>query len=191
MEPRFRKNGTRTRLADDRGGILARAWRGDAGRRPFAAAGPRRIDFHPAAVYKSRANGHATGKAPAGSAQHKRRAREQPDDRNMDSPLLPSYAFLIVIGIVLANVATVVVVVITMGEHGGSVFAGAPPMLAGLSCLTLVLCYYKIMLPVEVSFWGSAFLAAMGLWGAWADYTHLADRKKSLGKPRSSQKSTF
>jgi hypothetical protein len=100
----------------------------------------------------------------------------------MNASSLPSYATLVVIAVILANLATAWVVIITMGEHSGQMFAAAPPGLAALSCLLLVFFYYNIVVPIEVSFWGSAFLAAMGLWGAWADYRHLAERRKSIKK---------
>jgi hypothetical protein len=99
---------------------------------------------------------------------------QTPSASEMNASSLPSYATLVLVAIVLVNLATAWVVMLTMGENSGQLFAGAPPGIAALSCLLLILFYYNAMLPIEVSFWGSAFLAVMGLWGAWADYRHLA-----------------
>ena len=101
----------------------------------------------------------------------------------MTASNLPYYANMVVIAIILAILATAWVVVLTTGENGGKLYAGAPAGVAALSGLLLVFFYYNAVLPLEVSFWGSAILAALGLWGAWVDYTHLTDRRKAMAKP--------
>ncbi len=100
----------------------------------------------------------------------------------MNASSLPSYATLVVVAVILLNLATAWVVVLTMGENNGNLFAGAPPGVAALSCLMLVFLYYNAVVAPEVAFWGSAALAALGLWGAWVDYTRLVERRKSVKK---------
>jgi hypothetical protein len=96
----------------------------------------------------------------------------------MTDPSLPSYATLVVFAVILANIATAWVVLMTFGANKGELYAGAPPLVAGLSCLSLALCYYKAIVAVDVSFWASVFFAVMGLWGAWRDYNHLSEHQK-------------
>ncbi|MBK6982432.1 MAG: hypothetical protein IPH30_13670 [Betaproteobacteria bacterium] len=107
----------------------------------------------------------------------------------MEAYTLPTYAYLVVIAVVLANLGTAWILVLTMGENNGSIISGGPPLVAALSVLCLVLSQYNILLPLDVSFWGSAFLAALGLWGAWVDYAHISDRRKILEKARRERKS--
>ncbi len=107
----------------------------------------------------------------------------------MEAYTLPTYAFLVVIAVVLANLGTAWLVMISMGENNGSLISGGPPLVAALSVLCLVLSQYNILLPLDVSFWGSAFLAALGAWGAWVDYAHISDRRKTLEKARRERKS--
>jgi len=97
---------------------------------------------------------------------------------------LPSYAVVVEVLTVLAILGTAWIVVLTMGENSGNVISGGPPLLGALSCLSLVLLHYDVILDREVSFWAAACLGALGLWGAWVDYTHLTDRRKQLEKPR-------
>ncbi len=104
-----------------------------------------------------------------------------------ESPL-PSYAFLIVAVVIMVNLATAWVMMLTMGENNGSLYSGGPPAVAALSCVLLLFCYYKVILPIDFSFWGAAFLAALGLWGAWVDYTHLSDRRKSVERAADARK---
>lgn len=100
----------------------------------------------------------------------------------MNASSLPSYATIVVAAVILANLATAWVVVLTMGANGGQLFSGAPLGVTSLSCLLLVFLYYNMLFPLEVSFWGSAVLAALGLWGAMVDYRHLRDREKPRRK---------
>ena len=102
----------------------------------------------------------------------------------MDASSLPSYAAMVVVAVIAANLATAWLVVLSIGENSGNLADQGPPLLAALSCIALVLCYYKIIFPVELSFWGAAALGALALWGAWVDYTRLSDRRKTLSKSR-------
>ena len=101
----------------------------------------------------------------------------------MDSSL-PSYAAVVLLAVIVANLVTAWLVVLAIGENSGNLFDVGPPWLAAFSCIGLLLCYYKAIFPVELSFWGSAVLGGMGLWGAWVDYTRLADRRKNPEKRR-------
>ena len=101
---------------------------------------------------------------------------------------LSSYAYLVTAFVVIANLGTAWIVVLTMGENKGILASGGPPLLAALSCLALLLLHYNVLLPREVSFWGSAILAALGFWGAWVDYAHLTDRRKTLDEARNKRK---
>lgn len=92
---------------------------------------------------------------------------------------VPSYSYLILAVAVMANLATAWMVMLTMGENKGNLFAPGPPLLAGLSIFSLLLYNYNAIVSQELSFWGTVFMAAMGLWGAWVDYTHLSDRRKA------------
>jgi hypothetical protein len=101
--------------------------------------------------------------------------------KNMD-PSLPSYAGVIAVAVIFGNLATAWLLVLTMGENSGGLADAGPPWVVAISCLLLVLCYYRIIMPVEMSFWGSAIACALGLWGAWVDYTRLVDRRKAIVK---------
>lgn len=106
----------------------------------------------------------------------------------MNPSPLPSYAYLIVGAAVVANLITASMVMITMSMNKSILYDAGPPGVAALSCLALLLFHYNALLPQEVALWGSAFLAAMGLWGAWVDYVHLSDHMKSTAKPRNTDK---
>jgi hypothetical protein len=107
----------------------------------------------------------------------------------MNDSALPAFAITIVVMVIAMNLATAWVTALTMSENNGGLFAAGPPVLAALSCLSLCLCYYRILLPIDVSFWAAVFLAVMGFWGAWVDYSRLADRRKALQKAREARKS--
>lgn len=100
----------------------------------------------------------------------------------MNAAALPSYASLVSVIVVVANLVTLWLVLLAMGKNRGSLADQGPPMLAGLSFVALALCYYNAIFPVEMSFWGAAVLGAMGLWGAWVDYARLSDHQKPVGK---------
>lgn len=102
----------------------------------------------------------------------------------MNASSLPSYAGMVVVAVIVANLATAWLVVLSYGMNNGNLADHGPPWLGALSCIALLLCYYGIIFSVELSFWGSVILAALALWGAWVDYTRLSDRRKTLAKPR-------
>lgn len=103
----------------------------------------------------------------------------------MKSSALPSYAMLVVSAIILANIVAVWVILLTMGKNKGDFYDQGPPWMVALSLIALLFCWYEIILPAEVTFWGSAAFAAFGLWGAWADYTHLLDHYRDLKREKS------
>ncbi|MGE0355407.1 MAG: hypothetical protein AB7P08_00695 [Burkholderiales bacterium] len=100
----------------------------------------------------------------------------------MPEPSLPSYAGVVMVLVIIANLATGWVVLLTMGVNGGSLFSGGPPAMVGISCVALALCHYNILIPLDVSFWGATLSGALGLWGAWVDYSHLSDRREAVRK---------
>jgi hypothetical protein len=106
----------------------------------------------------------------------------------MNATALPSYAFLIAVIVVVANLATAWLVMLSVAENSGSFYDQGPAWLAVISSICLALSYYNAILPVELSFWGSAGLGAMGLWGAWVDYARLADRRKIMSKEANARK---
>ncbi len=99
--------------------------------------------------------------------------------------LLPSYATIVVGAIILANLASAWVITLTMGKNKGEFYDQGPPWMVALSILTLLLCWYDLFLPIEVSFWGATAFAGFGLWGAWADYTHLLDHYRDQKREKS------
>jgi hypothetical protein len=105
----------------------------------------------------------------------------------MNASSLPSYASLLAVVVVLLNLATLWLVALAMGENNGNVFSEGPPWIAVLSFICLGMCYYKIVVSPEVSFWIAVGMSVMGLWGAWVDYSRLADRRRSLQKSRNSR----
>ncbi|MBL0142561.1 MAG: hypothetical protein IPP91_10805 [Betaproteobacteria bacterium] len=107
----------------------------------------------------------------------------------MTDSSIPSYAGLIAIVVIMANLATAWLVVLAMGENSGGVFSEGPPWIAVGSGVTLALWHYNVILPAEMSFWGSVLLGAMGLWGSWVDYARLSDRRRALDKARQDRKS--
>lgn len=100
----------------------------------------------------------------------------------MPEPSLPSYAGVVMILVIVANLATGWVVMLTIGMNGGSLYSGGPVAMVGISVLALALCQYNILLPVDISFWGATLTGALGLWGAWVDYSHLSDRREAVRK---------
>jgi hypothetical protein len=97
---------------------------------------------------------------------------------------LPSYANVVIGAVIVANILSAWVIAITMAKNKGELYDQGPPWMVALSVVTLLLCFYDLFLPAEVSFWGSAALAGFALWGSWVDYSHLVRHYESRRRER-------
>jgi uncharacterized membrane protein HdeD (DUF308 family) len=104
----------------------------------------------------------------------------------MKATSLPTYAMLVISGVILANIIAAWIILLTIGKNKGELYDQGPPWMVAASVITLLFCWYDIFMPAEVAFWGSVVLAVFALWGAWADYSYLLEhyRKQSSEKSR-------
>lgn len=104
------------------------------------------------------------------------------------SDTLPSYAPMVLVLVIFANVIAVFVILRTFMVNRGNVYDEGPPWIVATSVILLLLCYNKIMLPAELSFWLATITGLLALWGAWVDYSHLSEHQRSREEARAKSK---
>ncbi len=105
-----------------------------------------------------------------------------------DSPL-PTYASAIYGFTIFLNLCTAWLVAITFGKNKGMLYDQGPPWMIAVSVVAMLMCWNKVLLPQDITFWGSFIAALLGLWGAWVDYKHLIDHIAGRRKPKARERS--
>ena len=102
----------------------------------------------------------------------------------MKTNVLPPYAMILLSGVILANIISVWLILMTMAKNKGELYDQGPPWMAALSVIMVLLCWYDSILPPETSFWGSAGFAVFAIWGSWVDFRHLLEHQEKREKER-------